>query len=291
MYTEQIMDNLVRAHSDMPFVQLTYGGLTVQDTDTLSGTASGGDSVEHGREIGVVGAFAQTVKRVATHNYSLSASGQREKQMSFTAEPVTDQNDIYEAYIEFAKNPALLMVSDKPPPGSVHIQKKTGDRYYWIPVEAGPNFLDLSMKTTFMRGPEAAPPAAYERTIADILELKPVGEGDAVNADLHFNEPVPNGAATAIVLLEDGRKVRLALRAFSKTPDGKDLKEGDPTIRLRAQWSPKQGGFTDVNLKQRPIRIYSAEYPPEASTPSPAFRPVVNELRKIRLNQSRNPLR
>ncbi len=40
MYSDQVMDNLVRAHSGLPFVQLAYRDLFVSDDDTLSGTAS-----------------------------------------------------------------------------------------------------------------------------------------------------------------------------------------------------------------------------------------------------------
>jgi hypothetical protein len=288
MYTDQLMDNLIRAHSDMPFVQLAYSGLTVQDTDQLRGEAAAGGHIDRTQETGFTAAIARTLTRLTHHEFSVGGSAQREKQMSFTADPVTDQNDIYEAYITFAKNPALLVASDAPPPGPVHILKQCGKRYYWVPVEASQEFLALAMQTTFMRGPETAPPAAYERTILSLGEVQTAKEGDTINANLYFNEPLPNGAATAVVILDDGRKVRLQLFPLSKTTDDKPLREGEPTTRLRAQWSPKQAGFTDLNLKGRPIRIYSAEYPPEAATPSPALRPVVNELRRIRLNQSRN---
>ena len=37
MYTDQAMDNLIRARNNMPFVQVAYRNLLVQDTDKLSG--------------------------------------------------------------------------------------------------------------------------------------------------------------------------------------------------------------------------------------------------------------
>src|SRR2546426_6899290 len=39
MYTDQIMDNLIRAHNNLPFIQLSYSNMLVQDTDTASGMA------------------------------------------------------------------------------------------------------------------------------------------------------------------------------------------------------------------------------------------------------------
>ena len=52
--------------------------------------------------------------------------------------PVTAENDVYEAYLAFACNPGLLMVSDTKPPCAVVCQKRCGHKYYWVPVEAGP---------------------------------------------------------------------------------------------------------------------------------------------------------
>jgi len=38
MYTDQVMDNLIRAHQNLPFVQLNYHDLLVQATDQYTGT-------------------------------------------------------------------------------------------------------------------------------------------------------------------------------------------------------------------------------------------------------------
>src|SRR4051812_43482077 len=39
IYTDQIMDNLIRAKTCQPFVQLAYSAILVQDVDNVSGSA------------------------------------------------------------------------------------------------------------------------------------------------------------------------------------------------------------------------------------------------------------
>ena len=96
--------------------------------------------------------------RVVTNTYKVDGMADRKRAMTFDAEPVTDENDVYEAYLQFACDPALFVASDTPPDGPVHVYRKCGRRHYWVPCEAGPAFLQLVLRTALMRGPETAPP-------------------------------------------------------------------------------------------------------------------------------------
>jgi hypothetical protein len=161
-------------------------------------------------------------------------------------------------------------------------------RYYWVPCAAGPAFLDLVLKTALMRGPETAPavPAAYEARIVQVLNVAPVGgDRDATNATLDFDKPVPNGEATLVADLDDGRRVRATLWPVGQDAEGKRVTLGQPTTRLDIQWAPKRDGFTEQQLVGRPARVCSRDYPPEAPVPNPVLRRIATDVNQIKLNQ------
>src|SRR5262249_13285354 len=171
MYTDQAIDNLIRARCNLPFVQLSYRDLLVQDEDTYAGTAHAEQSVDKSSGL-VVDKFLQDIKNTLL----FEAQAKRDKILSFHADPITGQNDIYEAYLVFASDPRLLVVSDTLPRCPVHVKKKFCGKYYWVPVEAGPAFLDLVLKTAFLRGEPPAPPPAFEVQSTSVT---------AVNAHAH----------------------------------------------------------------------------------------------------------
>jgi len=294
MYTDQAMDNLIRARNNMPFVQVAYRNLLVQDTDRLTGKLDATQTVGASRDQTFATGVSAVVRRSLQNVYALGGSASRDRQMSFYADPITDKNDIYEAYLLFAHNPELLMVSDRKPTCNVHLMRKKDHQYYWIPVEAGPAFLDLVLRTAFMRGPETAPPAYYDVKIARIADKKDAGEG-LISLFLVFNRKVPNGSATLVATLKDGRKVRLGLDRVVEAykVDGKDVKppaHGEEIDRLRAMWNPEAEGFTDLNLlESKAVHLYSHFFPPEAPTPDVAIQRVIDDLGRIRANQSLAP--
>ena len=60
MYTNQIMDNLIRARRDLPFVHLNYHDLLVQSTDQYTGTLSNGQTFTGSRSLSYGAALAGT---------------------------------------------------------------------------------------------------------------------------------------------------------------------------------------------------------------------------------------
>ncbi len=279
MYTDQVMDNLIRAHNNMPFVQVAYADITVQDNDEVRGAANAGGNLTEQ----VLPVVVRQFERVT----GIEGSATRSRTMSFIANPITDQNDIYEAYMEFARDPERFVVSKDDPGCEAHIVRRNKKLYYWVPADAGPAFLDLTLKTTFMRGPETAPPSAYEVTILD-AKATPTGIGDFRSAKITFSPDIRNSDATMVVRLASGTHRIHLLQANQRVQDGKNVNiaKGDMTNVLQTKaWSPTAQGYTENDLNGAKARIYSHEYPPDA--PAPALAPLqrirsdVNFLRNL----------
>src|SRR5262249_22491624 len=148
----------------------------------------------------------------------------------------------------------LLVVTDEKPPCPVHIMRKCGGKYYWVPPEAGPVFLQLVLRTTFMRGPDTAPPPPtyYEVKVVGVDRLRdktgtvldPSPAGD-VTFYIQFDKKVPNGDARMVATLKGGRKVRLNLEQvdfYNVQPGDKARKQapppGQPIDQLIGRWNP-----------------------------------------------------
>ena len=191
---------------------------------------------------------------------SFTASSQHEGQLSLKANPVTDHNDIYEAYLAL-RDPSFLRESKCKPNFPVHICREHCGNFFWIPCDQGQLFLELVLKTSMMCGAETIPPPAYMRTIVKIAKVEQADEG-AINAWLQFNESVPNGSATMVFSM-DGRKLRLKLRHYGEPQFGEDKvpNPGDDTKYLVGQWIPKDTGFGPDDLIQKSVSIYSDDYP------------------------------
>jgi hypothetical protein len=277
IYTEQAMNNLVRARSNLPFVQLKYDSITVNDQDHITATGGINQVFTAVRDI-VLGTGTNTLQ----NTYNLGGTADRQRIMSFNSEPITDQNDIYNRYLEFANDPSLFCVSDHAPPCPVHLHRKCGKKHFWVPVEAGPAFLELVMKTAIMRGEETVPPGYYEVNIVALSRIKQnPDDKDQKTAILEFNPKiVPNGNATLVFQMANGRRIRVQLLKWTATEE--EVKEGAEKIgergltnKLRISWNVKKDIFTEEDLPAGlKVRIYSHEYPPEVSAADPTVRQI-----------------
>jgi hypothetical protein len=289
MYTDQVLDNLIRAYNNQPFVQVKYSELTVKSDATLTATADVNQQISTVRDLGLLPTVAGAVLRTLSNTYDLKANGARDDTLYFRADPVTKDNEIYDYYIAFAHNPAFFVASEAAPACEAHIARKCGHTYYWVPKEAGPAFLELCMRTTFQRGKEqpVVPPVAYELQIVSARKVSLVApkESDAINAVIVFNHPVPNVEGELSVVLSDGRKVRLRMLAVDL--DGPAKAPPDPcqqtTERLRSQWSPTEHGFAPEELNGRPARFYSTLCPPPM--PTEGLSPLQLAVQELRANR------
>jgi hypothetical protein len=287
MYTEQAIDNLIRAREGLPFVQLSYSAALIQSTDMFGGSFSPSFTGSESATRGAAGAVVSTASSVG-RTFGFGSSASRAKLVSFHADPVTNQNDVYEAYLAFAGDPNLLIASDHPPDCSVVCQKQCGQRYYYVPLEAGRAFQTLVLKTALMRGPETVPPGDYDVQVVRVTSEESPARPGTVIAQIYFNSPVPNGVGLMVLKL-DGRTVKLPVTSMPQTEDGKPLDDGSPAQRLEAQWNPKTRGIGPDDLLNKHVHIYSYLYPPEAPTVSPFPQQVLNELDSIRANVSSPP--
>src|SRR5262249_28681060 len=147
MYEDQAIDNLIRAKRGLGFVQLDYKDLLVQVTDQYFGELTSEQQTTDSEGFGLK-AVVGLIPRVFQNTFSLHGSAQRQGQMSFHADPVTDNNDIYQAYLDFVKDPTQFIVTDCPPPkGAAHVQRKYCGCYYWVPCEAASAFQTLVLQT------------------------------------------------------------------------------------------------------------------------------------------------
>jgi hypothetical protein len=277
MYTDQVMDNLIRAHSNMPFVQLKYSTIQANDVQDLSLNETIDHSISTLTNL-VTGAATRTV----LNDFKTVGNGDQKRTMNFTCDPITDQNDVYRKYVAFARDSSLFIQSDTKPTCPVHMMRKCGGCYYWIPIEAGPAFLDLCMQTTFMRGKDdgVTVPAAVAVRITKVVP----GEGarQFMNATFQFDKTVPNGAAALYVDLGDGRRFRVNLWPRESDSHGKHVDLGQPTDIFDGQWPLKDGKPAAADFDNKSARFYSSEFPPEPPAPSPGLQELNNNLNTIR---------
>jgi hypothetical protein len=304
LYTDQAMDNLVRAAENRPFVQLAYTNLQVQDTDKASANTSGGEadfSGAHNFDASKVGASQFTRVTGFSGRFPFGVGGERDRILSFRADPVTDQNYVYERYVEFARNPALLMVGDGKPTWCVHLARRCGGKWYWIPVEAGPAFQQLVLTTSFLP-PPAAVPVYWDTTIASITaQLDQKTKEPLENRwVVTFSKQVPNDDGVLTFSLKGGKKVSLPMIRVPLMPVTPDQKgspaqspgPGMPTSSLYTQFD-KTTIPTErlIDATGAPAQFFAQNFPNLAPPPSKDNQKIQDTLESIRLLLNKtNPL-
>jgi len=293
MYTDQVMDNLIRAKTGLPFVQLAYTNVQVQDVDSVMGNMQNTYTAASDRASNPANVITGVVRHF-TNALQLTGNAKRDRTMSLRADPVTDHNDIYELYLSFALNSEHFACTDKKPGCAVHVIRKCGKKYYWVPVEAAAAFQELCLKTTFMRGPETTPPPVYyDRTITNVMEYRRDPEDKEKNqpmtvyAALQLDQPVPNADGSVLATLADGRKIVLGVKQYSqRLPIDKDPlpPKGTPTKWLQTDWHPALTGYDVENLRNVKVRILLPEYPPPLQQPATELKNINDNLDQIRLN-------
>jgi hypothetical protein len=181
LYTNQILDNLIRASNGLPIIQVDYtnaqGTVTVQETGVLSGTGTS--------------THAATASVVRTIMGSLT--GQNTNQVTLVGTPVTTHNEVYSAYLEFLSLPGSLQVGDRlPSPELVHLWKKCDGKYYWIPIECKCEFLKLALLTTAQRGQSLLPPDEFFSVTVQKVESETPGRRGSTRVTVVLDKPIPS---------------------------------------------------------------------------------------------------
>lgn len=221
MYTDQAMDNLIRAYDNHPFIQLAYRNLTI--TDTQKSKANIGNEYDPTTNKTIVQATTALIARSQQFTDHLMFGGNLEtdRQMQFTADPVVGKSETYDYYRAFAQDPDLFNVSDKEPPFPVYLKKKHGDRWYYVSCEHGGVFQQLVLRTALMLGQETPPPVFWPIGIASVSPPRLVKPPGAIPPyylyTIVLSQPVPNDAqAYLLVALCECPKRR---RLVSLLPD------------------------------------------------------------------------
>jgi hypothetical protein len=271
MYTDQVMDNLIRASENMPFVQLAYRNLTVTDLQTVK--ASLGDESDPTKMKTVAELTAALLQSVHGYTNKLFYNGgfERDRQMQFQADPVVGKADVYEYYMAFAKDPALFWISGAKPDCDVHIKKECSGKWYWVPKEASGVFLQLVLKTTFMRGPETPPPVYW---YTSVIAISPrYTQNGVLVPDKYlftFSNEVPNDDGVLTVNLDNGKQVRIPLERREEEPHvsdvvGQERVAGPPPGRmvnaLYAQYPKKADGPSLDDITNRPSAFDANDWP------------------------------
>ena len=255
MYTDQIMDNLIRASQNRPFAQLSYRSLIVTDFQMEKLSVSDEADPTHSHTLAATTGALLTSMRSFTDKVVFGVNGERDRTMEFTSDPVTGQNDVYEDYLAFASDPTLFRVSHQEPRCGFHIKKKCGDRWYWVPADAGGVFLQLALKTTFMRGAETPPPFSWDATIASMepgwgSNAGPHPEPSQYNYTFTFQDSVPNDNALTgfhmIVELDDCRELSIHL---TENPAAVVKGKIPPTTKLYGQYNSPLPDLTGRHVK------------------------------------------
>jgi hypothetical protein len=195
LYTNQIMDNLVRQRNGLPIIQLDY--INANATLTITDKMSMIDNLVTANPgvLSVVKASAATVAYTTTNTVTPSVSSDRSNQVQVTAVPVITSDAVYDAYRDFLAIPGSLQEScAPPPPGVAHLCKKCGHTHYWVPVEYQKAFLALALATTAQRGdPAAGPDLFYAVKLMKFMgqEPPPVPEEKMKFLRVKLNKKIP----------------------------------------------------------------------------------------------------
>jgi hypothetical protein len=316
LYTNQIIDNLVRASNGQPIVQIDYTNataqLTVKDTEGLSDMLA---SSNPGVLRVIAGSTATVVK--STMNTVMGNFGiDRTNQVSLTATPVTAGDDVYGAYRDFLAIPGSLQVTCEPPPcGAAHICKRCGPNYYWVPLAYQRAFLLLALSTTAQRGPPAAAlDTFFSVNIVSVLSVinldNPTVKTLVVKLDKKIpadqglieisvgdvtTPAAPAAGAPAAPAAAGSAKKTLTFRMGDYQPDAaRRVQQSDViTIFYEDSKTTKQvfntyrDFVTRVRNQALPAKIYLSQHRPEAPVVNDALNRIEFSLQQIQFNQTR----
>ena len=199
LYTNQIMDNLVRTDQGLPIVQLDFSKITGTITQNGMATFTNTQTTVNTKVL-VIPTVVRTLTHAFTNAAAFSPSAYQTSVLTVTADPVLNNNEVYNAYLEFVdpdKKPNRLMKThDEPPPDAVlcGLTRRCGDLYYWIPAEFKADFLRLALVTTVMRGQPLTFPDKFDNSVAaTALEFSKDGHHRLA---IQFNKKMKNGTGT-----------------------------------------------------------------------------------------------
>ena len=214
LYTDQIIDNLVRAANDMPIIQVDYTQATamVTNTNSISGTDT---QAVTGNNLLTIPAATLAATRTIMTTLMGNVGNTNANQVTIQAAPVTTNNEVYDAYLQYLSQPGSLMISDEPPPpGAAHICKKYHGRYFWVPREFRGMFFKLALQTTAQRGKAVVTADEFFTvTLKQLVSDEPSAVGTAHVLTAQLDGKIPTGMGR-LVLDNDKDSIQLQVETF-----------------------------------------------------------------------------
>lgn len=204
LYTDQAMDNLIRAHENRPFVQLAYTSLDVHDVNKCTATAGSNElDFAHGKSKDLTKAIpAISLSRSFMGKFLLGGTDESDRTISFHADPITDRNYVYEKYLAFASNPQLFSASGSKPCCPVCISRKWDDKWFWVPCSAASEFQKLILETS-LTAPEATSQIYWDTTVVELHAVQGAnGSPGEYQVTLHDNIPNDYGLMAIVPKLQ-----------------------------------------------------------------------------------------
>jgi hypothetical protein len=194
LYTDQVLDNLVRATNGLPIIQLDYtnasANITVEHTASLSdGLATTASSMS---TVAAKSMEATTHQTVNTLSGSLGANNTNS--VALTATPVLASDMLYNSYLTYLTIPGSLEITiDPPASGAAHVCKSYCGQYYWVPIAHKSDFFDLALIATTQRDRLLIAPDKFLVTLLKLdlaSAVQKLGEGWRV--DVAIDKSIPN---------------------------------------------------------------------------------------------------
>lgn len=283
LYTNQIMDNLVRAKNGLPIIHLDYTQATAMVTNTNSISGSDSQAVT-GNSLLTIPAATLAATRTIMTTLTGNLGNMNANQVTIAAAPVTTVNEVYDAYLEFLddeKNPGSLMVtSDPPKPGMAHICRKCNGKYYWVPVQYQDLFFKLSLLTTAQRGKSLlAPDEFFTVNVNELVNDADnnLAPGKSRKLTLRLDKKLPSDAGY-VVLDSDAAHEQFPARLIGgSTSSDTDL------ITITVD-NDKAGLFAALPQK---ARVFLQHKRPQLPTTEDLIGRVNFQLQQIQFNQLR----
>jgi hypothetical protein len=184
-------------------------------TDTGTFGVSGSDTTAGAR---AVAGLARTFTNVVGY----SAGGNQVNQLTINAEPVLNAPEVYNAYLEFLKDPAHLAETNTPPPPDAALIVRCRDRdccdpdcapcrckkkvYYWVPCDYRADFFKLSLHVVAVRGQPTATSPNFDVTVKGLKDIKKLKVEGAYEVTLVLDKGIPRDIGYMITTIK-GRVV------------------------------------------------------------------------------------
>ncbi len=290
LYTNQIIDNLVRAKNGMPIIQLDYTQVSAMVTIANSISGSESQAVTANNLFTIPAATLAATRTIMTSLMG-NLGNMNTNQVTIGATPLITSNEVYDAYLQFLdeeKNPGSLMVTCDPPnPGDAHICKKCDGKYYWVPVIYRDLFFKLALLTTAQRGKALAGPDPYYSVTVQRIEGEPIQgtfrgqpRGDLAVTVL-LDKKIPNDTG---YLVFDGEDTQYEVRVYPNKP-GANLSESEfATVYVQQQLYENF-----KRLLPRKAKVYLDHRQPKAPTTDDMLSKINFQLQQIQFNQLRQP--